>query len=152
MRLLDFDFQGRSKVSWKRRFLQWKKFFESYNLIKGEPMKMLIVLCFVLFGSKSFAQNITDWETVAASQSDQVCGTTGTRGDVIDKLVIVPATTAAGNVSIKDGGGSAISVFATGTLSDLRPIVIPLGMKSLAGGWKVTTGANVSAICIGRFR
>lgn len=115
-------------------------------------MKMLIVLCFVLFGSKSFAQNITDWETVAASQSDQVCGTTGTRGDVIDKLVIVPATTAAGNVSIKDGGGSAISVFATGTLSDLRPIVIPLGMKSLAGGWKVTTGANVSAICIGRFR
>jgi hypothetical protein len=116
-------------------------------------MKSLLVL---LFCSTAFAQQfgmpLNGYETVAASQSDQVCGTTGLLGDIIDKLIIIPATTAAGNVSIKDGSGSAISVFVTGTLTDLHPIVLPLGMKSISGGWKVTTGANVSAICIGRFR
>lgn len=92
-----------------------------------------------------------DYETVAASQTDQVLGATGAKGDVIERLIIVPATTSAGNVSIKDGSGSAISIFATGTLSDLTPIVIPLGAISTNGAWKVTTGAAVSVIAVGRF-
>lgn len=92
-----------------------------------------------------------DYETVAASQSDQSLGATGAAGDILAGLLIIPATTAAGTVAIKDGGGSAINVFVTGTLADLKPHWIPLGVKSLAGAWKITTGANVSVIAVGKF-
>lgn len=91
------------------------------------------------------------YETVAASQTDQVLGATGKAGDFLHGLLIVPATTGAGTVSIKDGAGSAINVFVTGTLADLTPIWLPLSMESAAGAWKVTTGANVSVIGIGVF-
>lgn len=91
------------------------------------------------------------YETVAASQTDQVMGPTGWAGDFLAGLLIVPATTGAGTVAIKDGGGSAINVFVTGTLADLKPHWIPLGIYSTAGAWKVTTGANVSVIAVGSF-
>jgi hypothetical protein len=95
-----------------------------------------------------------DYETIAASQSDQILGPVGHKGDILERLIIVPATTGAGTVSIKDGNGSAINVFVTGTLADLSPLVIELGAICTAAttpGWKVTTGANVSVIAIGRF-
>lgn len=93
------------------------------------------------------------YETVAASQTDQALGATGAAGDALDGLLIVPATTAPGAVSIKDGSGSAITVFTggTGSVSNLVPFLVPLGIKSTGGAWKVTTGANVSAIAAGRF-
>lgn len=90
------------------------------------------------------------YETVAASQTDQALGATGARGDVLERLIIIPATTAAGNISIKDGSTS-ISVFVTGTLSNLTPITIVFNMKSVSGAWSVTTGANVSVIAVGQF-
>ena len=101
----------------------------------------------------AFDSNDTEYETVAASQTDQALGTTGKIGDLLKGLLIIPATTAAGNISIKDGtAGSSISVFATGTLADLSPIYLPMNMTSkAAGGWLVTTGANVSVIATGRF-
>lgn len=92
----------------------------------------------------------TMYETVAASQTAQALGPTGASGDYIKYLVIVPATTGAGSVALLDGSTS-ISVYATGTLSDLKPIVIPLGIHSNTGAWKITTGANVSVIGIGQF-
>lgn len=94
----------------------------------------------------------TAYETVAASQTDQVMGATGATGDYLAGLLIVPATTGAGTVSLKDGGGSAITIFTGGgTLSDLKPFFVPIGAISAAGAWKVTTGANVSAIAFGAF-
>jgi hypothetical protein len=93
----------------------------------------------------------TDYETVAASASDQVIGPTGAKGDILERIVIIPATTSAGTVSIKDGSGSAINIFVTGTLADLKPQTIQLGMRSSDGAWKITTGASVSVIAIGRF-
>lgn len=92
-----------------------------------------------------------DYETVAAGSTDQVLGATGAIGDYLAGLLIVPATTGAGNVSIKDGGGSAISVFVSGTLADLTPIWLPLGMRATGAGWKITTGSNVSCIGVGNF-
>jgi len=44
-----------------------------------------------------------------------------------------------------------MNVFVTGTLSNLTPIYIPLHMRSVSGAWKLTTGAAVSVIAIGRF-
>lgn len=94
-----------------------------------------------------------DFETVAASQSDQAMGATGGIGDYLAGILVVPATTSPGAVSIKDGSGSAITVFAGGatSVSNLTPFFIQLGVKSLSGAWKITTGASVSAIGTGNF-
>ncbi len=93
------------------------------------------------------------YETVAAGQTDQAMGATGATGDYLKAILIIPATTSPGVVSIKDGGGSAITIFTGGATSvaDLKPFSVPLGLTSLAGAWKVTTGANVSAIGTGQF-
>lgn len=93
------------------------------------------------------------YETVAASQADQAMGATGAMGDFLAGVLIVPATTSPGAVQIKDGGGSAITVFTGGATSvgDLKPFYAVVGARSAAGAWKITTGANVSAIGFGDF-
>jgi hypothetical protein len=88
------------------------------------------------------------YETVAASATDQVLGGSGRQGDYLDGLLVVPATTAAGAVSIKDGSGSAITVFTGATVTALTTLI---GANSAAGAWKVTTVANVSVVAVGRF-
>lgn len=97
----------------------------------------------------------TDYETIAAGQTDQVMGATGAAGDRLCTLVIVPTTTGAGTVQIQDGAGSEITVFTGGgTLSDLKTHTIdfgPDGIRSVSGAWKITTGANVSVIAVGAF-
>jgi hypothetical protein len=108
--------------------------------------------------SAAILQTLTDieggtYETVAASQTDQAMGATGATGDMLNGVLIVPATTSPGAVSIKDGSGSAITIFTGGasSVSNLVPFFVPLGIASASGAWKVTTGANVSAIAVGRF-
>lgn len=95
----------------------------------------------------------TEYETVAASQSDQALGAAGATGDLLVGVLIVPATTSPGAVQIKDGAGSAITVFTGGadSVSTLHPFFVPLGARSAAGAWQVTTGANVSAVAVGTF-
>lgn len=95
-----------------------------------------------------------EYELVAASQSDQILGTTGGVGDTLSHLIIVPETTAAGTVAIKDGNGSAINVLVAGTLADLTPIYVPIQAACTATttpGWKITTGANVHVLAFGSF-
>jgi hypothetical protein len=94
-----------------------------------------------------------DYETVAAGQTAQALGATGAAGDVLSHLLVIPASTSPGAISIKDGAGSAITVFAGGSssLTNLVPFIVPLGTKSLAGAWSVTTGANVAVLAVGRF-
>lgn len=93
-----------------------------------------------------------EYETVAASQTAQVLGATGAAGDYISGILVVPATTSPGNVLLLDNATS-ITVFAGGasSVSNLVPFFIPLGMISVSGAWKITTGANVSCIGIGNF-
>lgn len=91
------------------------------------------------------------YETVAASQSDQVLGNAGAAGDFIDTLTLVVATAATAATSIKDGGGNAISVFPNNPGGGVGTYVLPLKLRSQAGPWKVTTGAGVSAIASGTF-
>jgi hypothetical protein len=78
-----------------------------------------------------------EYETVAASQTDQVLGSTGAAGDYLDKLVITVSTAASAAVSIKDGTGAVY--------------VVPLGIKSADAGWKVTTGAGSTVLATGLF-
>lgn len=93
-----------------------------------------------------------EYETVAASQTAQVLGATGSAGDYLAAVLIVPATTSPGNVIILDNATS-ITIFTGGasSVADLRPFIVPLRMTSVSGAWKITTGANVSVIGIGNF-
>lgn len=96
-----------------------------------------------------------DYETVAASQTNQVLGATGDLGDYLTALLVIPASTSPGAISIKDGSeGGSITVFTGGasSVSNLVPFPIPLGLIATASdGWRVTTGANVSVVAIGSF-
>lgn len=106
-------------------------------------------------GSKAYMLPVCkDYETVAAGQTDQVLGATGAAGDYLEGVLIVPALVACGAVSIKDGGGSAITIFVGGgttALADATPFFVPIKALSTSGAWKITTGASVSAIGVGSF-
>lgn len=98
-----------------------------------------------------------EYQLVAASQAAKVlAGQTGNGalGDFLGDLTIIPATTSPGNVQIKDGSGTAMTIFIGGATSvaDLKPIHISVNAKSVVGPWQVTTGANVSVFATGRFQ
>lgn len=102
--------------------------------------------------STSSGASSEEYKQVAASQTGSILGTVGAVGDYISGLLIIPATTSPGAVSILDGATS-IPLFTGGatSTSNLVSFFIPLGLKSISGGWSVTTGANVSVIAIGSF-
>ena len=64
------------------------------------------------------------YETVAASQTAQVLGGSGATGDFLVGLLIVPATTSPGSVTLLDNATS-ISVFVSSTLSTTIPFFVP---------------------------
>jgi hypothetical protein len=94
----------------------------------------------------------TNYEKVVASQTAQVLGSTGAVGDILARLVIIPASISPGSVALLDNATST-TVFPGGasSLSNLQPFTIHIGAASLSGAWKITTGANVTVIAIGKF-
>jgi hypothetical protein len=89
-----------------------------------------------------------NYETVAASQTNQVLGTTGAAGDRIARVIVVATGTLGGVVTLKDGSGTAFNILhaaAAGTY------VIELGMISTLGAWQLTTPTNCTAIAVGTF-
>ncbi len=97
-----------------------------------------------------------EYETVAASATAQALGATGAAGDYLSGVLVVPASTSPGSVTLYDGSSSpdvGITLFVGGasSVSNLVPFFIPLGMISLSGAWKITTGSNVSCIGTGNF-
>lgn len=124
-------------------------------------MMMLVYVC--SYSVVAFADVLmTDYGLVAASQTKAALGNNGGSkdGDVIEKLIIIPATTSPGKVSIFDSSaGSEISVFPGGasSVADLKPIVVAMGARAKGDSthtprWLVTTGANVSVIAVGKFQ
>jgi len=93
-----------------------------------------------------------EYETVAASATAQVLGSTGAIGDYIAGILVIPATTSPGAVTLLDNNTS-IPVFVGGASSvgSLIPFFIPLGIKSVSGAFKITTGTNVSVMAVGNF-
>jgi hypothetical protein len=94
----------------------------------------------------------SEYQKIAASQTGQVLGATGGIGDLINGILVIPASTSPGPITLLDGAIS-IPVFTGGTtsVSNLVPFLIPLGLRSVTGAWSLTTGANVSCIAIGDF-
>ena len=91
------------------------------------------------------------FETVAAGVTNQVIGATGAAGDLLDFLLVVPTSLAPGAISVKDGSGTPIQVFAggAGSISNLVPFAIPLALRAQSGPWQVSVGANMSVIAVG---
>lgn len=96
------------------------------------------------------SQDTEHYETVAASQTDQVLGGTGAAGDFLDTLTLVVSTAATAATSIKDGATS-ISVFPNSPGGGVGTYVLPLKLRSQKGALSVTTGAGVAAIATGSF-
>ena len=97
-----------------------------------------------------------EFEFVAASTTASL-GATGAVGDILTGILVIPGTTSPGAVTVKDGtAGTTRTVFTggAGSVPSLIPFFIPFGhgAKSLAaGGWIVTTGANVAVYAFGDF-
>jgi hypothetical protein len=88
------------------------------------------------------------YETVAASQTNQVLGGTGATGDYIHRVIISVNTAVSGTVTLSD---------STGTIT-LSPANTPIGvysvelnMASVSGGWNITTGAGANCTAAGIF-
>lgn len=91
-----------------------------------------------------------EYETVAASQSAQVLGATGATGDYIEGVLCVVATAATSQVTLTDGS-TDIVIFPNNPGPGVGTYPIPLGITSVSGAWKITTGAGVSVIAMGDF-
>jgi hypothetical protein len=96
----------------------------------------------------------TQYVTVAASQTTAPVGVAGC---YLEKLTVVPASTAAGAVTLLDGSTNILvipTVAGTGTGVQVPPpYTIDLGIRatSASTGFKITTGAAVSVLAVGRF-
>jgi len=88
------------------------------------------------------------YESVAASQTDQVLGGTGAIGDRLHRLVVTVATAATGTVSIKDGT-TAIPIVPANT--PIGVYTVEIGAQSQHGAWSVTTGAGATVLAVGDF-
>ena len=125
----------------------------------GSPATQVLTVQGITSGTPQVISNVPltnfgagEYETVAASQTAQALGATGATGDYIAGVLVIPSTTTPGVVTLLDNAIS-IPLFVGGasSVSNLVPFFIPLGMISVSGAWKITTGANVSCIGIGNF-
>lgn len=96
----------------------------------------------------------SDYEVIAASQTDATVGTTGAIGDYLSAVIIHPATVGCDPVVVKDGG-TTIYTFPGGGTTPL-PALVPVhwtpGIKAKnSGGFTITTGANVAVMAVGAF-
>lgn len=99
------------------------------------------------------ADQYTQYETVAASQTAQILGTTGAVGDYLAGVLCFPGAAGCGVVTILDNA-TTLGTFAGGgtiALPSLVPFMIPVGIVSASGAWKITTGANITVVGIGKF-
>jgi len=90
----------------------------------------------------------TTYETVAASQTAQVLGQSGAVGDTIIRLIVTVNTTASSTVTILD---NATSIAIMPALTPVGVYSIDLGVQSVSGPWKVTTGAGATVVAVGNF-
>lgn len=90
------------------------------------------------------------YETVAVSQTGQVLGGVGAKGDYIHRLIIQVITVATASVTIIDGATSIVILTgAAGLVAGVYSVEI--GMASASGAWSVTTGAGATVIGVGIF-
>jgi hypothetical protein len=90
------------------------------------------------------------YETVAASQTEQVLGGTGATGDYLHRLIISVNTVATATVTLLDNSTSIPLLTGAATLVP-GVVVVDIEARSANGAWKVTTGAGATVIAVGIF-
>jgi len=90
----------------------------------------------------------TTYETVAASQTAQVLGGSGAVGDTIIRLIVTVNTAATSTVTILD---NSTSIAIMPAVTPVGVYSIDLGVQSVSGPWKVTTGAGATVVAVGNF-
>ena len=90
----------------------------------------------------------TTYETVAASQTAQVLGQSGAVGDTIIRLIVTVNTAASSTVTILD---NSTSIAIMPAVTPVGVYSIDLGVQSVSGPWKVTTGAGATVVAVGNF-
>jgi|DEB19_MinimDraft_3_1074340.scaffolds.fasta_scaffold41834_2 hypothetical protein len=90
------------------------------------------------------------YETVAASQTAQVLGGAGAKGDYLHRLIISVNTVASASVTIIDGSTSIAVLTGAATLVP-GVYSVEMNMAAATGPWKVTTGAGATVIAVGIF-
>jgi hypothetical protein len=90
---------------------------------------------------------------LAAASGTTLLGGAGAVGDYLNQITIIPLTTSPAAVQIKDGSGSAITVFVGGASSvqGLAPMNVFIEAASKIGGWSIICGANVQVLYSGSF-
>lgn len=88
------------------------------------------------------------YETVAASQTDQTLGNTGASGDFIHRLIVSVATSATGTVTLTDG---ATSIVITPANTPIGVYGVEINATSKLAAWGVTTGAGATVLAVGDF-
>ena len=105
----------------------------------------------IISNAEQYAAN---YQAIGASTSAVLSGGGGgEKGDFIAGILVVPSSLSPGAITIQDGSGSTITIFAGGasSLSNLVSFLVPLGIKSTAGPWTVTVGAAASVLVTGGF-
>lgn len=95
------------------------------------------------------------YQTVAANAAAVRLGLASAAGDTIDQLWLFPVTTTPGLVNLFDGNVLLWSQAGGIVLANLAPIFVPLNLKAVTlgatQGWRLTLGANISALASGVF-
>ena len=90
----------------------------------------------------------TFYETVAASQTAQVLGTTGAAGDTLMRVIVTVGTSLTGTVALLD---NATSYTLCAANTPIGVYVIEINAVSVNGAWKITTGAGATVLAVGNF-
>ena len=93
-------------------------------------------------------------QQVLAGSTNVVLGATGAAGDYFSHILVVPTTTSPGAITIRDGAAGTVRTYFAGgasSVTSLVPFALPVRERSVAGGWHITTGANVTVQAVGNF-
>ena len=103
-------------------------------------------------GEVSVSSNNNRFERVVGGTTSQILGVTGGTGDYLEELiVIVQGTTGSCALYLDDNNTGTIQVFGT-VANSAGTFVIPLGVVSQAGPWRLTTQATPITVAVGRFK
>ncbi|MBU6163277.1 MAG: hypothetical protein KGO50_19365 [Myxococcales bacterium] len=109
------------------------------TLISGENQSL---------GALEVIDGVGEYEFVSTGTS-AVLGSTGAAGDYIGKLICIVESSVSSLVTLEDGSGSKMTILPGN--QNKGTYVVPLGIKSTSGAWKVTTDGAVRVMATGAF-
>jgi hypothetical protein len=109
------------------------------TLITGENQSL---------GAMEVIDGVGEYEYVTASSASIVLGSTGAAGDYLGRMICVVVSSASSLAQIHDGTTTMTIMQANTTPGTY---VVPLGIKSTSGGWKLSTLGSTHVIAVGAF-